>query len=89
MPESMEFLFVESGILGFGIRNTAQGIRNPANDWNPESKFHCLRIFESSIWNPESKTVLVSLYMRQMFRFVHVVRKKFQNCFPATEYSNK
>ena len=24
-----KFLFVESGILGFGKRNTAQGIRNP------------------------------------------------------------
>jgi len=28
-------LLVGSGILGFGIRNTAQGIRNPTNDWNP------------------------------------------------------
>ena len=28
----------ESGILGFGILNTAQGIPNPANDWNPEFK---------------------------------------------------
>ena len=28
-PESRKFLFVESGILGFGKRNTAQGIRNP------------------------------------------------------------
>ena len=39
----------KSGILGFGIRNTAQGIRNPINDWNPISK------------NPESKNVLDSL----------------------------
>ena len=31
---------VESGILGFGIRNTAQGIPNPTNDWNPEFKLH-------------------------------------------------
>ena len=35
---------VESGILGFGIRDTAQEIRNPTNDWNPESKFHSLEI---------------------------------------------
>ena len=28
-----------TGTLGFGIRNTAQGIRNLTNDWNPESKF--------------------------------------------------
>ena len=26
-----------TGILGFGIQNTAQGIRNPPNDRNPES----------------------------------------------------
>ena len=39
----------KSGILDFGIRNTAQGIRNPINDRNP--------IFK----NPESKNVLDSL----------------------------
>ena len=33
-------LLVESGFLGSGIQNTAQGIRNPPNDQNPESKFH-------------------------------------------------
>ena len=27
--ESGKLLLVESGIVGFGIRNTAQGIRNP------------------------------------------------------------
>ena len=31
----MKFLLVESGILGFGMRNTAQRIRNPTKDWNP------------------------------------------------------
>ena len=53
-------------IQEFGIRNTAQGIRNPTNDWNPESKF-LSQILESSgwnpestVWNPESKTVLDS-----------------------------
>ena len=50
-PESGKFLLVESGILGFGIRNTAQGIRNPTYDWNPESKFHW-QSPESRIWNP-------------------------------------
>ena len=30
---------MESEILGFGIGNSAQGIRNPTNDWNPNSKF--------------------------------------------------
>jgi len=50
IPKSEEFLFlesvirktllVESEILGFGIRNIAQGIRNPTIDWNPEYKLH-------------------------------------------------
>ena len=29
-----ELFLSESGILGFGIWNTAQGIGNPNNDWN-------------------------------------------------------
>ena len=40
IPVLVKFLLVESGTLGFGIRNTAQGIWNPANYWNPESKLH-------------------------------------------------
>ena len=35
---------VDSEILRSGIRNTAQGIRNPTNDWTSESKFHWQRI---------------------------------------------
>ena len=49
-PESGKFLPVKSGILGFGIRNTAVGVRNATNDWNPESKFHRQRL-ESGTWN--------------------------------------
>ena len=38
-------MIVESGILGFGIRNPSQGIiRDPANDWNPESPAPLTRI---------------------------------------------
>ena len=37
IPESMNFVLVESGILGFGIQNPALRIRNPTKDWNPES----------------------------------------------------
>ena len=52
------FLLVESGILGLGIRNTAQGIRNPTNDWNTKSKFHWQKL-ESEIhsvrWGREWK----------------------------------
>ena len=38
IPESGEFLLLELEILGFGIRNSAQGIQNPFNDWTPESR---------------------------------------------------
>ena len=35
------FFLKEPGILGFGMRNSPRWIRNPAEDWNPESlKFH-------------------------------------------------
>ena len=40
VPESGKFWLVESGILGFAIQNTAQGIWKPTEEWNPESKFH-------------------------------------------------
>ena len=33
------FLVLESAILDFGFQNAVQGIRNPTNDWNPESRF--------------------------------------------------
>ena len=36
IPEYRKDLPVVSGILDFGIGNSAQGIRNPTNDWNPE-----------------------------------------------------
>ena len=32
--ESRKILLMESEMLDFGIRNTAQGIRNPTDDWN-------------------------------------------------------
>ena len=47
------FLLVESGIQGnfvCGIRKAVQGVRNPSNEWNPESKFHYQRL-EYSTWN--------------------------------------
>ena len=65
---------VESGILGFGIWNTALGLRNPTKDSNPESKFY-RKILESSTWspestawNPESKTVQDSLTCGETYR---------------------
>ena len=46
-----KFFLMESGILGFGIWNSAQWIRNIANNWNPEFKFHwqAIRPLESKI----------------------------------------
>ena len=66
IPESVKFLLMESDVLGVGIQNTARGIRNPTNDWNPESKSYWQIMKsstwnrESTAWNPESKTVLDS-----------------------------
>ena len=40
------------GIQNPEIQNTALGIRNPTNDWHPESKFHW-QTPGGSTWNPE------------------------------------
>ena len=40
IPEFSNSGNYEFGTMGFGIRNTAQGIRDPTNDWHLESKFH-------------------------------------------------
>ena len=45
---------VECETLILGIRNTAQGIRNPTSNYDPESKFHRQRL-ASSTWNSEFK----------------------------------
>ena len=39
-PESGKILLENSGILVFGIHNTAQGIRSPTKEGNLESIFH-------------------------------------------------
>ena len=56
-PESRKIVFLESGMLGFGIRIPALGIRNPTNDWNPESLFRTrnperIRIPQCGLQNP-------------------------------------
>ena len=66
-------MFMESRILGFGIWDTAQEIRNPTNDdWNSESNFLRQRL-KSCTWNPEStawnlvsNTVLDSLTLGEL-----------------------
>ena len=45
---------VETGILGFAIQETAQGIRNPTKDWNPGT-------LDERRSHPESKAVLYFL----------------------------
>ena len=40
IPQSGKFLPVESGILGSGIRKTAQEVRNSTKDWIEESNFN-------------------------------------------------
>ena len=52
IPGSGKNFYVESGILGLGIRNEAVGIRNPANNWNPESGIQVAEVPMKEIWNP-------------------------------------
>ena len=72
IPESLKFLLLESVIPGFALGNTAQEIRNPAKEWNLESKSHWQRLEsstrnpESMEWNPESKMVLDSLTLGKL-----------------------
>ena len=52
--ESGNFLLAKSNIFfrenfASGIRNTAQGIQNPTNNWNPKCKVHCHSQLESRI----------------------------------------
>ena len=60
-----QIFLVESEILRFGIRNTDQGMRNPPNDWTPES----LPLTK----NPESRIQCLE------FR-IHGVKSRIQDC---------
>lgn len=63
IPESAKFLPLDSGILDFRIRNSAQGVQNPDNDWNPKSSTWYL---EFIAWNLESLTVFDYLSCRKI-----------------------
>ena len=56
-------------IFACGIRNTAQGVWNPTNDLNPESKFPLTKTF----WNPIFGSG------------IHSVKSRIQDClgFPS------
>ena len=98
-PESGKFLPVKSGILGFGIRNTAVGVRNATNDWNQESKFHWQRL-ESGTWNSanyaslckRADKMIIRLckawrVRRSFFPFVREARRSFpKKRTPARSY---
>ena len=45
IPESVKFLLLESGLLGYGIWNTSQGIRDPTKDQG-----HPTSIFEKYLF---------------------------------------
>ena len=72
-PESGKVLLVKSKILGFGICDSTQGIRNPADSWNPDESSIFDRYSEkqylecgSTARNPESTTVRKS-HVRLLF----------------------
>ena len=56
----------------FGIRDSSQRIRNPANVWNLGSKFHLQEIHnpESTAWNPETRIGFLSCGNHYLFAFV-------------------
>ena len=66
--ESGRCLFMQSGIIGFGTRNTTQGIRNPIKECNPESQvpltifsMQYLELEIHGVESRDSKTVLDTL----------------------------
>ena len=73
--ECDKILLVESGILGFGIRNTA---RNPTNDWNPESK----TVLDSVAWGDSLFNVgellgsLILNKLTQVYKEKQAVRRR-------------
>ena len=45
IPQSGKFVLLKYRILGIGIRNSALGIQNPANDWSPEFVQDAISLF--------------------------------------------
>ena len=64
-------------IFVWEIWNTAQGIRNPTNDQNPESKSDLQEILESSNWNLESTAW--NREIQDCFEFPYM-RRQIYNC---------
>ena len=64
-PESGKLFFLKSGILGFGIRNKAQGIRNP------------LRI---GIRNPSCSGLPGNPQSKNLESEIHGLESRIQHC---------
>ena len=75
--EYNKFLPVESRVMGFGIHDSALGVQKPANNWNPESKFHCQRL-EST---PGIRNPRLVIQIQVCLRFPHTGRTIFRGRF--------
>ena len=74
------FSLLKFGILGFRIRNPDLGIRNPANDWNPECN-RKKKLKSSPFGNPESTELESGIYsvesrIQDCHGFPHVGRER-------------
>ena len=76
IPESRKFLSLESGILGFGIRNPALRIRNPTKDWNPESRL--LKIHSSPGYMPQRDDIQCNISISGVKTILHGLHMKGQ-----------
>ena len=72
-PESGKILLVKSGILGFGIWNTALGIGNAINDWNSKSK---VPLTKTGVQYQESGIQCVKSRIQNCLGFPYVGRLK-------------
>ena len=81
IPESRKFLRVEFAILDSGIRNTAVGIWNPTDNWNPESKFHWKR---SGIQSLESGIHGVGSRIQDCLGSLYIWGEQVRSCVIST-----
>ena len=83
-----EIFLVESGILGFGIRNPAQLMGYKHDTCNPES---ITWNPESPVWNPESKTVLLGFgrcRSRRVLSLLNTLRDLYNSSYHTKAESN-
>ena len=71
--QSGTILLGEFGIQRFGIRNTTQGIKNPTNDWNSGSMFHCQS--ESHVYVVVNAFSSANSGCKEMFSLTYILQK--------------